>query len=123
MEVSVTWQTYSRSSFQEIPRLVWNLKVHHRVHKSQPLYPVLTSLVHILKSCYFNIHLNISLSILRLIPQVATIFICTSHLLHACYMSSHLILLYLIPLIVFSKSVHYEVLYVIFSILLLFPFY
>jgi hypothetical protein len=33
MEQSPSWETDSRSASQEIPRLLWQLKVHYRVHR------------------------------------------------------------------------------------------
>jgi hypothetical protein len=38
---SPSWEANSYSASQEIAHLLWNPKVHHRVHKSPPLVPVL----------------------------------------------------------------------------------
>jgi len=44
MEKSLSWEGYSRSASQKVPRLVWNPKVHFRAHSSPPLVPILNQI-------------------------------------------------------------------------------
>jgi hypothetical protein len=44
MEQSPSWDAYSRSLSQEIPRLLRNSKGHYRVHNSPLLAPVLSQI-------------------------------------------------------------------------------
>jgi len=56
-------QEFSHSNSQEIIRLLWNPKVHIRVHNSPPFAPVSSEInpIHIFTPYLFEVHFNIIL--------------------------------------------------------------
>jgi len=92
-----SWEANTDSDSQEIPSLLWNLKVHYHAHKSSPLVPILcqTNPVHNFSFYFPKIH---PIIILPSMPRSSKWslpfrfsnkkFVCISHPFHVCYMSS-----------------------------------
>ena len=69
MEQSPSWEANQFSANQEIPRVLWNSKVHYHIQKCPPPVPILNWIDpdHTPTSHFLKIHLNV---ILRWVSQV-----------------------------------------------------
>jgi hypothetical protein len=113
MDHSNSWQANRLSASQEIPHILWNRKVHYRIHNSPPPFPILSQLdpVHVTPPHFLKIHLNINFPSKpgpsKLSPSLRFLHqnpVYTSPTSHTCYLPRPSHLLYLIIRIKFSEE-------------------
>jgi hypothetical protein len=61
MELSSSWEAANSAATQELPSILWNMKVQYRIHKSTPPVPTLSQIkpIHTTPSYRSKIHFNI----------------------------------------------------------------
>jgi hypothetical protein len=72
-----SWEAANCAATQEIPSILWNPKVHYRVHKSLPLVTLLSTIipVHTIPSYLSKIHFSIiHVSIFLVVRIVLALF-------------------------------------------------
>ena len=96
MEQSPSWEANRFTASQEIPGVLWNPKIHYRIHNSPPPVPILSQIspIHTPTSNFLKIHLSIILpsrpgsskwSLSLRFPYQNPVY--TSSLPDMCYMS------------------------------------
>jgi hypothetical protein len=116
MELSPFWETANCAATQELPSILWNRKIHYRVHNSPPLVPKLNQInpIHIILSYLSKIHFNIIHTPTSSYSQWSLLAFPSISYMHSsspnsCYKPTHLILIYSIILIILGEEYKLEV--------------